>query len=135
MVMSTQISRDAAAVLAAAVLQDTIQIIDLGKPTTVGINVTRSKTPVGQPIPGLVQTTVLANAIESQVLNTYSVKVAAGTDIRPGQAVEVIRCELEPELVGRVLLLDKVSQNGAALIRKAVASDYQEVSQEGKATL
>lgn len=135
MVMSTQISRDAAAVMAAIVLQDTVQIHNVGPVVTTGIHASRELEPVGDPIPGLVQTTVLANAVESQVTSVYSIKVAAGTVLEPGMAVEVISCELEPELVSKILLVDKVSQNGAALIRKAVASDYQTVNQEGKATL
>jgi hypothetical protein len=41
----------------------------------------------------------------------------------------------EPDLVGKVLLLDKVSQNGLAMLRKAVASDFDMVNQEGKGGL
>ncbi|QKN87772.1 hypothetical protein NEBULOUS_11 [Microbacterium phage Nebulous] len=135
MVMSTQISRDAAALLAGATLQDSIQIMNVAEPVTVGPNVTRALTPVGQPIPGLVQTTVLANAVEGISENIFSVKVAQGTVITAGQAVKVISCVLEPALVGKVLLLDKVSENGAALIRKATASETTVVNQEGKEAL
>ncbi|AXQ52875.1 hypothetical protein SEA_NEFERTHENA_11 [Microbacterium phage Neferthena] len=135
MVMSTQISRDAAALLAGATLHDSIQVMNVGEPVTVGPQVTRSLTPVGDPIPGLVQTTVLANAVEGISENIFSVKVAQGTTLLPGQAVKVVSCVLEPALVGKVLLLDKVSENGAALIRKAVASDTTIVNQEGKEAL
>ncbi|QIN93835.1 hypothetical protein SEA_ALAKAZAM_12 [Microbacterium phage Alakazam] len=134
MVMSTQILRDAAALLARELI-DTVQILNVGDPVTVGPNVTRSLTPVGDPIPGLVQTTVLANAVEGVSENIYSVKVAQGTAISAGQAVRVVAAELEPALVGKVLLLDKVSENGAALIRKAVAQDTNVVNQEGKEVL
>lgn len=134
MVMSTQILRDAAALLARELI-DTVQILNVGDPITVGPNVTRSLTPVGDPIPGLVQTTVLANAVEGVSENIYSVKVAQGTAISAGQAVRVVTAELEPALVGKVLLLDKVSENGAALIRKAVAQDTNVVNQEGKEVL
>jgi hypothetical protein len=106
--------------------------MEVGDPITVGIEVTRILTPVGQPVPGLVQTTTLENAVESRTSNVYSVKVAQGTPLKAGQAVKVVSCVMEPDLAGKVLLLDKVSQNGVAVIRKAVASDYTVVNQEGK---
>ena len=118
--------------MAAAMLVDTIQIFDVGSPVTVGTEVTRPYAPASAVIPGLVQTTVLENAIESRVSSAYSIKVARGTAIHAGQAIKVITCEAEPDLVGKMLLLDKVSQNGIALIRKAVASDFEVVNQEGK---
>jgi hypothetical protein len=133
--MSTQTLGEAGRTLAAAVLLDTIQILDVGDPVTVGSQVTRALTPVGNPIPGLVQTTTLQNAVESRTDNTYSVKVARGTAVQPGQAVRVVTCLAEPDLVGKVLLLDKVSQNGLAMLRKAVASDFDMVNQEGKGGL
>lgn len=83
-------------------------------------------------VPGLVQTTTLANAVESRTDSTYSVKVAAGTALRAGQGIEVVSCVAEPDLVGKVLLLDKVSHNGLAMLRKAVASDFDMVNQQGK---
>lgn len=131
MVTSTPILDEAARRLS-GVLIDEVQLYDVGDPVTVGIHVTRELTPVGDPIPGLVQTTTLENAIESRTESTYSVKVARGTALQAGQAVKVTRCVQEPDLVGKTLLLDKVSQNGAALIRKAVAQDFENVNQEGK---
>lgn len=131
MVTSTPILDEAARRLS-GVLIDEVQLYDVGDPVTVGIHVTRELTPVGDPIPGLVQTTTLENAIESRTESTYSVKVARGTVIAAGQAIKVTRCVQEPDLVGKTLLLDKVSQNGAALIRKAVAQDFENVNQEGK---
>lgn len=135
MVMSTQISHEASLLFEQAILLDSVQLLNVGQPVTVGANVTRSLTPVGAPIAGLVQTTVLQGAIEGRTENIYSVKVPQGTVIQAGQAVKVLVCLLEPDLVGKVLLLDKVSQNGASLIRKAVASDTTVVNQEGKEAL
>lgn len=135
MVMSTQTSREASKLLEQAILLDSVQLYDVGPPVTVGATVSRALSAVGAPIPGLVQTTSLANAVESRTENLYSVKVPQGTVISAGQAVKVIACLMEPDLVGKVLLLDKVSQNGAALIRKAVASDTTVVNQEGKEAL
>ena len=132
MTMSTQILAEAARVLAEATLRDTIQISTVGPPITIGFEVTRELTALGDPVAGLVQTTVLENAVESKTSSTYSVKVHAGTVLSPGMAVTVITCELEPELVGKVLLVDKVSLNGAAMIRKGVAADFEVVNQEGK---
>ena len=85
--------------------------------------------------PGLVQTTTLQNAVESRTVNTYSVKVARGTALEKGMAVKVVSCVMEPSLVGKTLLIDKVSQNGLAMLRKAVASDYDIVDQQGKGDL
>lgn len=135
MVMSTQTSREAARQLELAILLDRVQLLNVGPPVTVGTQVTRSLTPVGAPIAGLVQSTTLANAVESMTTNIYSVKVPQGTVWAAGQAVRVEACLMEPDLVGKVLLLDKVSQNGAALIRKGVASETSVVNQEGKEVL
>lgn len=132
MTMSTQTLHESARQLAAAVLHDSIQILNVGEPVTVGINVTRELTEVGEPVAGLVQSTILANAVESRTDSTYSVKVARGTDLKSGEAVRVVTCVLEPDLVGKVLLLDKVSLNGLAMIRKAVAADFETVDQQGK---
>ncbi len=132
MTMSTQILDEAARLLAANVLIDSVQIGLAGEAETVGFDVVRSFTPQGQPVKALVQTTVLANAAESRVDSVYSIKVPYGTDLQPGMAVEVLTCDREPGLVGRRLLVDKVSENGAALLRKAVASRFEVVNQEGK---
>lgn len=135
MTMSTQTLTEAARQLANALLLDTVQICDVGVPVTVGVNVTRSLTNVGTPVAGLVQTTTLANAVESRVDNPYSVKVALSTALAAGQAVRVITCTMDPTLVGKVLLIDKVSRSGLAMIRKAVASYATIVNQEGKEVL
>lgn len=131
MPMSTQTLAEAAALLS-GVLVDTIQLYTVAEPETTGIHVTRELTPVGDPVASLVQTTVLENATESRVNSTYSVKFAQGTVVEPGMAIEVITATREPSLQGKKLLLDKVSQNGVAVIRKAVASDFEAVNQEGK---
>ncbi|AUX83034.1 hypothetical protein PBI_BANDIK_10 [Microbacterium phage Bandik] len=129
--MSTQTLAESSRLLE-LVLMDSLQLLDVGDPITVGHNVTRSLTPVGDPIPGLVQTTTLQNAVESRVESVYSIKVRQGTQISAGQAVRVVSCVQEPSLVGKVLLLDKISQNGLALLRKGVATDATVVNQEGK---
>lgn len=121
--------------MAAALFFDSIQILDVGEPVTEGFHVTRALSEVGEPIMGLVQTTTLANAVESSVDSYYSIKVPRGTDIKAGQAIKVITCLMEPDLVGKTLLLDKVSMNGLAMLRKAVASDFYKVNQEGKGGL
>lgn len=132
MTMSTPILDEGARLLALATLVDTIQICTVGPPVTVGFEVTRALTPVGEPIAGLVQTITLENAIESKTEQTFSVKVARGTAFNAGSAIQVITCVAEPELVGKVLLIDKVSLSGLSMIRKAVATDFETVNQEGK---
>ncbi|UVK59169.1 hypothetical protein SEA_CAPTAINREX_11 [Microbacterium phage CaptainRex] len=135
MVMSTRTSLEAAKLLEQSILLDSVQLLNVGEPVTVGTQVTRSLTPVGNPIPGLVQTSVPQGAVESTTTNIYSVKVPQGTAWHAGQAVRVVACLMEPDLVGKVLLLDSVSRNGAALIRKGFASDSNVVNQEGKEVL
>ncbi|WNM67983.1 hypothetical protein SEA_SIRVICTOR_10 [Microbacterium phage SirVictor] len=132
--MSTQTLAEAAKLLTTPFV-DSVQLLLVGEPVTVGFEVVRETVPVGDPVAALVQTTTLANAVESQVVNVYSVKVPQGTVIDAGMAVEVLTCQQEPSLVGKKLLLDKVSQNGLALIRKAVASDFHNVDQQGKENL
>lgn len=131
MVMSTQTLAESSRLLA-LLLMDEVQILNVGQPVTVGINVTRELTPVGDPVPALVQSVSIENAIEGTVTQGWSVKVRQGTALDAGQAVRVLRCTQEPSLVGKVLLLDSISQNGAAMIRKAVAQDFEKVNQEGK---
>lgn len=135
MTMSTQTLDESGRTLAAAVLRDSLQIYNVGPATTTGFQVTRALTAVGQPIPGLVQTTTLENAVESRTTSSYSVKVARGTTLSAGQAIRVVTCLAEPALVGKTLLLDKISLNGLALIRKGVAGDFDTVNQEGKGDL
>lgn len=115
-----------------AVLLDSLQILNVGAPVTVGINVTRELTPVGDPVPGVVQTSVPQGAVESITESIYSVKVPRGTDLVAGQAVRVLACLMEPDLVGKVLLIDSMSKNGLAMIRKGFAKDFETVNQEGK---
>lgn len=135
MVMSTPTLASAAALLDVAILVDTIAIYDVGPQITVGIEVTRELTLVAGDVNGLVQATTLQNAVESATDTTYSVKVSRDTPISAGQAIKVISCVNDPSLVGKTLYLDKVSQNGLAIIRKAVASDTYNVDQQGKGDL
>lgn len=129
--MSILTSPDAAALLE-TVLINTIDLYSVGPVVTTGINTSRAVERVANGLPALVQNTTLENAVESQTSSVYSIKVARGTVISAGMMVEVVSCEQEPELEGKRLLLDKVSKNGAALLRKCVASDFEVVNQEGK---
>lgn len=135
MVMSTQTLASASTMLSVAVLVDTLDIYDVGDLVTVGIEVTRELALVQADVPSLVQATTLQNAIESSTETTYSVKVSRDTPLKAGQAIKVKTCNEDPSLIGKTLYLDKVSQNGLALIRKAVASDAYNVDQQGKESL
>lgn len=132
MVISTPILASAASLMDVALLIDTLDLYDVGDLVTTGINASRELTLVQQDIRSLVQETTLVNAVESATDSTYSVKVPRDTDIKAGQAIKVKTCTNDPSLVGKTLYLDKVSQNGIALIRKAVASDTYNVDQQGK---
>ena len=135
MVMSTQTLASASSLLDVAMLIDSLDLYDVGELVTEGIHTKRELTLVQSDIRSLVQTTTLQNAVESATDNTYSIKVPRETELEPGQAVKVTKCAQEPELVGKTLYIDKVSQNGLALIRKAVASDTYNVDRQGTEVL
>lgn len=128
----TRTLAEAAGLMERTLLIDVVDLYTVGEPVTEGYDVYRQATLVSADVASLVQTTVLANAVESQVSNTYSIKLAAGTAVEAGMAVKVTSCRAEPGLVGKHLLIDKVSENGLALIRKAVATDFHSVNQQGK---
>lgn len=118
--------------LKAAVLLDNVQVLKVGPKVTVGAQVTRELIPQGDPVAGLVQSVTLENAVDGRVTQVFSIKVPQGTSIEAGDAVRVEACLMEPDLVGQVLLVDTISQNGLAMIRKGYASKFTEVNQEGK---
>lgn len=130
--MSTQTLDEAGRLMAKEILIDTVQIFDVGDPVTVGINVTRALTPVGEPIAGLVQTITLESAVEGRVAQAYSIKVPRGTALEAGQAVKVVTTRTDTELVGKPILVDTISKNGLAMIRKGTGQDFENVNQEGK---
>ena len=121
--------------LLSLVLVDKVQLYTVGPPVTTGIQVTRQLTPLGEPVNGLVQTTLLANAVESLTETTWSVKVAAEVPLQGGMAVQVLMCQQDPSLVGEVLLIDRVNQSGMNLIRKGVSASFMAVDQQGKAVM
>lgn len=132
MTMSTQTLAEAARWLATATLKDRIKVYAVGDPVTTGIEVTKPLELLANGIPALVQSTTLQNAAESASTSVYSIKVERKTVLDAGMVVEVSACAAEPDLVGYKLLVDKVTLNGLAMIRKATASDYEVVNQEGK---
>lgn len=134
MVISTQTLAEASTLLD-TVLVDKLQVLNVGDPVTVGTEVTRELTEVGEPIPGLVQSVTLENALEGRINQTYSIKVARGTELEPGQAVRVKHCVQEPALEDTVIFIDTMSLNGLALIRKGTGSIFKVVNQEGKGGL
>lgn len=135
MVMSTATLGSASALMEQAVLIDTLDLYNVGDLITVGIETQRELTLVEADVTSLVQATTLANAVESATETTYSVKVARTQPMSAGQAVIVKTCQADPSLVGTTLYLDKVTTNGLALIRKAVASLTYNVDQQGKEVL
>nr|DAK07725.1 MAG TPA: hypothetical protein [Caudoviricetes sp.] len=132
MTITTQTLTNASSLIKQTLLVDTVDLYTLGETQTEGYRAYRKATLVEPDVAALVQTTVLANAVESQVDNTYSVKVPLSTEVEPGMVARVIRCQREPSLVGKHLMVDKVSQNGLAMLRKCVATDFHQVDQQGK---
>ena len=121
--------------LLSIVLVDKVQIYTVGPPVTTGIQVTRQLTALGEPVNGLVQTTILANAVDSLTETTWSVKVAAEVPLQGGMAVQVLMCHQDPSLVGEVLLIDRVNQSGMNIIRKGISASFMTVDQQGKAVM
>lgn len=121
--------------LLSLVLVDKVQLYTVGPPVTTGIQVTSQLAPLGEPVNGLVQTTLLANAVESLTETTWSVKVAAEVPLQGGMAVQVLMCQQDPSLVGEYLLIDRVNQSGMNLIRKGVSGSFMAVDQQGKAVM
>lgn len=134
MVMSTPTLDEASRLLSLNFI-DLLQILYVGQPVTTGATVTRSLTPVGAPVTGLVQSVTLENAVEGRVGQTYAIKVSRATPLELGQAVKVLTCRQEPDLVGQVLLVDIMSRNSLALLRKGYGSVSKVVNQEGKESL
>lgn len=134
MVMLTPTLDEAARLLSLNFI-DRIQIMDVGEQVTTGTQVTRALTPVGDPVAGLVQSVSLENAVEGRMSQTYSIKVGRTVPLSAGQAIKVLVCRQEPDLVGQVLLVDTMSRNGLALVRKGFGSVSQVVNQEGKEAL
>ena len=133
--IETQILTSASKFMEDSLLFDLIDVYTVGEPVTQGYHTVRPATLHLTDVAALVQTTVLANAVESQVSSTYSIKVPHSVEIQAGMVVRVTRCQREPSLVSKHLLIDKVSQNGMALIRKAVAADFSTVDQQGKVSI
>lgn len=117
------------------VLLDSLQIFDVGDPITVGAHVTRPLTPVGQPVQGLIQSVTLESAVDGRVSQAYSIKVAVGTALRPGQAVRLLNSRTEADLVGKTFLLDTVSLNGAATLRKGMSTKVAALDPQGKGVI
>ena len=134
MVMPTQILTNASEILSTVLIQ-TLQVYNVGEPTTKGIKVSRELQEDGEPIPGLVQSILATNLGESKQEYSYSIKVPRGVPLRPGQVVEVLTSPMEPELMYKKFLIKKISYNGASLIRKATADSWESLNQEGKGEL
>ena len=124
---STQTWADASDLLCGAVLEDTLNLYVPGETETVGFEAHRDLVPLANGIPGLVQTMALPSAEEGISQSTYSIKVEPATALQAGMVVEVDQCEREPSLTGKRLLVESVSENGLALLRKAIAHDWTSV--------
>lgn len=126
---------DDASSLLESVLIGSVKIYNSSAPKTEGIKVVRVLEKVSGPVPALVQSVDLKNAVESLTEQTFSIKVARETELVAGQVVEVVSSPQDPHLEGMKLLIGKVSLNGSALLRKGTASVYSLVNQEGKGSL
>lgn len=134
MTMSTQTLDEAGRQLA-TLLIDKLQILNVGEPVTTGINVTLPLTPAGQPVDGLVQSVTLESPVDGRVMQGYSIKVPRGTALQAGQVVRVLNTRSDFDLVGMEILVDTISKNGLAMIRKGTGQKFTNINQQGKAGL
>ena len=133
MVMSTPILDEATEYIRRNILIDYLDIFEAGLTITRGFQaMPATLTVVQHDVQCLVQTTEIPQPIEGVAVQRYSIKVPRGTSLKPGQVVRITRCWREPSLQGVYLLIDSVSENGAALLRKATATRFHQVDGTGK---
>ena len=133
MVMSTPILDEATEYIRRNILIDYLDIFEAGPTITRGFQaMPATLTAVQHDVQCLVQTTEIPQPIEGVAVQQYSIKVPRGTSLKSGQVVRVTRCWREPSLQEVYLLIDSVSENGAALLRKATATRFHQVDGTGK---
>lgn len=133
MVMSTPILDEATEYIRRNILIDYLDVFDVGPTITRGFQaMPATLTAVQHDVQCLVQTMDIPQPIEGAAIQRYSIKVPRGTFLKPGQVVWITRCWREPSFQGVYLLIDSVSENGAALLRKATATRFHQVDGTGK---
>lgn len=133
MVMSTPILDEATEYIRRNILIDRLDICEVGATVTRGfVAVPATTTVIQHDVQCLVQTIDIPQPVEGTAVQQYSVKVPRGTRLESGMAVRVSQCWREPTLVDTHLLVDSVSENGAALLRKATATRFHQVDGTGK---
>lgn len=133
MVMSTPILDEATEYIRRNILIDYLDVFDVGPTVTRGFQaMPATLTAVQHDVQCLVQTMDIPQPIEGVAVQRYSIKVPRGTSLKPGQVVRITRCWREPSLQGVYLLIDSVSENGAALLMKATATRFHQVDGTGK---
>lgn len=133
MVMSTPILDEATEHLRRNILIDELAIFEVGPTITRGFQaMPATLTALQHNVQCLVQTLEIPLPVEGVVVQQYSIKVPRGTKLDPGMAVLVTRCWREPSLQEKYLLVDSVSENGSALIRKATATKFRQLDSTGK---
>lgn len=136
MVMSTPILGEATEYIRRNILIDQLDICEVGATVTRGfVAVPATITTIQRDVQCLVQTVDIPQPVEGVAVQRYSVKVPRGTRLEPGMAVRISQCWREPTLVDTYLLVDSVSENGAALLRKATATRFHQVDGAGKGRL
>lgn len=132
MAISTQTLANASSLMERELMRDRVRLYELGPERSVGYRVVRDRTLIQADLPALVQTTDVASDAESFVSTFFSIKLPQSTPVVTGHLVEVTQCEREPHLIGKTLLVERVSFNGLALLRKAIARGYTTLDSQGK---
>ena len=138
MVMSTPILDEATEYIRRNILIDRLDICEVGATVTRGfVAVPATTTVIQHDVQCLVQTIDIPQPgafgdLDGVAVQQYSIKVPKGTRLEPGMAARVSQCWREPTLVDTYLLVDSVSENGSALLRKATATRFHQVNGTGK---
>lgn len=132
--MLTQILGEASSLMSSELLVDSLTISSPGINTVVNFEDIRSIEPRVHDVPCLVQTTSVIDSDSGTTSRYFSVKVGKDEDLNPGDYVTITRCDRDQSLVGRSLLIDNVSYNGIALIKKGISKEFENVNSEGKSS-
>lgn len=132
--MSTQTLAEAARLIELTFI-DELQIFDVGQPVTTGSKVTRELTAVGNPVKGIIQSVTLEAPNGGLVSQGFAIKVPVGVALAPGQAVRLLNTRTEAALAGMTFLVDTVSLNSLATLRKAISTKVITLNSQGKAVL
>lgn len=69
---------------------------------------------------------------EGLMTKQWSIKVSKRTSVNPGVIIKVVESKSQPDMAGFRILVDEVSHQGMALIRKCIGQGFHAVDPQGK---